>query len=51
MLGGFYSTGSLRIASSQHLGVHRVVKKKEKFTLKQVRKAQRWSRGIALQFL
>jgi hypothetical protein len=31
MLGGFYSTGSLRMASSQHLEVHRVVKKKVKF--------------------
>jgi hypothetical protein len=51
MLGGFYSTGSLRMAFSQYLCVHRVVKVKVKFTLEQVRKARRGSRGIALLFL
>jgi hypothetical protein len=51
MLGGLYSIWFRRIASSQHLGVHRVVKVKVKFTLEQVRKAQRGSRGVALLFL
>jgi hypothetical protein len=51
MLGGLYSIWLLRMASPQHLGVHRVVKVKVKFTLEQVRKAQIGSRGKALLFL
>jgi len=45
IVGGFYSTGSLRMAFSQHLGVHRVVKVKVMFTLEQVRKARRGVEG------
>jgi hypothetical protein len=51
MFGGLYPIQFMRMASSQHLGVHRVVKVKVKFTVEQISKAQRGSRGIALLFL